>query len=348
MIRYEIRAASSDDEESLLGLARHLDTVNLPHDREHVRRLLAHSDRSFSGAEKPRFRRYVFLLWDLEQRRAAGTSMIVAQLGRRDAPYIYLDVLDDEKYAAALDKHFHHTVLRLGFSYAGPTEIGGLIVDPEYRGAKERLGLLISYIRFAYIAAHRDLFQEEILAELLPPLEPDGTSFVWEAFGRRFTDMTYAEADRLSSEDKTFIRDLFPRGDIHATLFSPEARAVIGKVGPQTKGVEKMLRRIGFRYAHRIDPFDGGPHFVAPADEVTLIRDTRRARVTGWLEPDAAATSCLVAREHSVPPWFVALAAPCAPSGEHDVRISAEAGEQLGAAQGDEVIVLPLADHRKH
>jgi arginine N-succinyltransferase len=160
--------------------------------------------------------------------------------------------------------------------------------------------------------------------------------------------MTYVEADRLSSEDKTFIRDLFPRGDIHATLFSPEARAVIGKVGPQTKGVEKMLRRIGFRYAHRIDPFDGGPHFVAPADEITLIRDTRRARVTGWLEPDAPATSCLVAREHSVPPWFVALAAPCAPSGEHNVRISAEAGEQLGAAQGDEVIVLPLADHRKH
>jgi len=348
VIRYEIRAASADDEESLLGLARHLDTVNLPNDREHVQRLLAQSDRSFSGAEKPRFRKYLFLLWDLERERAAGTSMIVAQLGRRDAPYIYLDVIDEEKYAAALDKHFHHTVLRLGFSYAGPTEIGGLVVHPDYRGAKERLGLLISYVRFAYIAAHRDLFQDEVLAELLPPLEPDGTSFVWEAFGRRFTDMTYAEADRLSSEDKTFIRDLFPRGDIYATLFSPEAQAVIGKVGPQTKGVEKMLRRVGFRYAHRIDPFDGGPHFFAPADEVTLIRDTRRARITGWLEPDDSAPTCLVAREHAAPPWFVALPAPAAPFGEDGVRVGRPAGDQLGLAEGDEVIVLPLGDHRKH
>jgi len=42
---------------------------------------------------------------------------------------------------------------------------------------------------------------------------------------------------------------------------------VIGKVGAQTKGVEKMLRRVGFRYAERIDPFDGGPHFFAGVDE---------------------------------------------------------------------------------
>jgi arginine N-succinyltransferase len=341
VVRYEIRAALPDDEEPLLGLARHLDTVNLPNDREHVRRLLQQSERSFSGAEKPRFRKYVFLLWDLEQRRAAGTSMVVAQLGRRDAPYIYLDVIDEEKYHATLDKYFYHTVLRLGFSYQGPTEIGGLIVAPEYRAARERLGLLVSYVRFAYIAAHRDLFQGELLAELLPPLEPNGKSFVWEAFGRRFTGMDYSEADRLSSEDKTFIRDLFPRGDIYTSLFSPEAREVIGKVGPQTKGVEKMLRRIGFRYAHRIDPFDGGPHFVAPLDEVTLIRDTRRAPLTGFLEDGETGTTSLVAREHPGPPWFVAIAAPAAfsPGG---VRIERQAGDHLGLAAGDEAIVLAV------
>ena len=68
----------------------------------------------------------------------------------------------------------------------------------------------------------------------------------------------------------TFIRDLFPRGEVYASLLSKEAQDVIGKVGAQTRGVERMLRRVGFRYAERIDPFDGGPHFVANADEVTL------------------------------------------------------------------------------
>src|SRR5688572_17564567 len=177
MVRYEIRAARTQDEDELLGLARHLNSVNLPHDRDHIHRLLDHAAKSFAGEIKSlRQRKYVFVLWDRERPAAVGTSMIVAQLGRRDAPYIYLDVLDEEKYSRTLDTHFSHTVLRLGFSYDGPTEIGGLVVAPEHRGRKEKLGLLISYVRFLYIAVHRELFQDEILAELLPPLEPDGTS----------------------------------------------------------------------------------------------------------------------------------------------------------------------------
>jgi arginine N-succinyltransferase len=59
----------------------------------------------------------VFVLWDRETNRAAGSSMIVAQLGRHGAPHIYFDVQEEEKYAASVDKHFHHTLLRIGFSY---------------------------------------------------------------------------------------------------------------------------------------------------------------------------------------------------------------------------------------
>ena len=180
MLRSEIRGAVRSDEEELLGLARHLNTVNLPHDRAHVARLLDHSERSFTGELKDiKKRKYVFLLRDLERECAVGTSMIVAQLGRRDAPYIYFDVITEEKYHGALDRHFQHTVLHLGFSYQGPTEIGGLVVAPEHRAASDRHGLLISYVRFLFIAVHRELFQSEILAELLPPLEPDGTSHLW-------------------------------------------------------------------------------------------------------------------------------------------------------------------------
>ena len=39
---------------------------------------------------------------------------------------------------------------------------------------------------------------------------------------------------------------------------------MIGEVGAQTRGVEKLLRRIGFRYAERVDPFDGGPALHRP------------------------------------------------------------------------------------
>src|SRR5689334_19826100 len=298
--RYEIRGAVPSDLDELLRLARHLNSVNLPNEPGHIARLLEASERSFTGQiDNPRRRKYVFLIRDRELGEAVGTSMIVAQLGRRDAPYIYLGVSTEEKYSSSTDRHFHHIVLRIGFSYDGPTELGGLVVHPEHRRVDAKLGLLISYVRFLFIASHRELFKNELLAELMPPLEPDGTSHLWEAFGRRFTDMSYAEADLRSSEDKTFIRDLFPRGEVYATLLSKEAQGVIGKVGAQTRGVERMLRRVGFRYAERIDPFDGGPHFVANSDEVTLITATRGATFAGSA-PDLAQASgprCLVARE---------------------------------------------------
>ena len=342
MHRYEIRGAGPWDEEQVLALARHLNTVNLPNDRGHVRRLLELSEASFSGAESdPTRRKYVFVLSDLEQSRAVGTSTIVGQLGRRDAPYIYLDVLSEEKYSGALDRHFHHTVLRLGFSYNGPTELAGLVVDPSYRGAPERLGRLISYVRFLYIAAHKDWFREELLAELLPPLEPDGTSHLWEAFGRHFTDMSYAEADLLSSENKGFIRDLFPSGTVYASLLPQEAQGVIGVVGKQTQGVEKMLRRVGFRYAERIDPFDGGPHFVAQRDEVSLVRDLRCAHFSGsTVELEGA--SYIVGRELAEPPYFRAVPTRSLQWDRDQVALSAETVAHLGLSSGDPCLVLPL------
>ena len=340
MVRHEIRGALQSDEDAVCELARHLNSVNLPNDRDHVRRLLEHSEKSFRGELPERRRKFVFLICERSTGEALGTSTIIAQLGRRDAPYIYLDVIDEEKYSHTVDRHFRHTVLRIGFSYDGPTELGGLVVAPAHRRAPERLGQLISYVRFLYIAEHRALFREQLLAELLPPLEPDGTSHLWEAFGRRFTGMSYAEADLLSSENKSFIRDLFPSGNVYASLLSPEARSVIGKVGAQTRGVEKMLRRVGFRYAKRIDPFDGGPHFIAPLEEISLIGDTRRLPLRVGT-PAGAAPRSLVARSLSEAPFFRAIAVPAA-TNEAAVTIAAEAASALAAKDGDELSVLVL------
>jgi arginine N-succinyltransferase len=306
MSRFQIRAARRDDEDELLALARYLNTVNLPNDRHAIAQLLDVSERSFDGSiENPRDREYIFLLRDLERGVAAGTSMIIAQLGRPGEPYIYLAVDTEEKYSATLKKHFVHRVLSVRYVYDGPTEIGGLVVHPDYRSGPDKLGTLISYVRFLFVAMQRATFRDELLAELLPPLEPDGTSHLWEALGRHFTELSYSEADRLSKRNKEFIRTLFPQGEIYASVLPAHAQAVIGAVGEQTRGVEKMLRRVGFHYAKRVDPFDGGPHFVAPTDEVSLVRGTRRVE----LAHDASAhltDRVLLGRRLPGPPYFVA------------------------------------------
>jgi len=336
---YEIRAATLEHHASLCELARHLDTVNLPNDPKMLEALLTTSERSFRREiVDPRRREYVFVLWDHQADRAVGTSMLIGQLGRRDAPYIYFDVRREEKYSATLDRLFAHTILTTCYSYEGPTEIGGLVVDPACRRLPDRLGTLISYVRFLFIAMRRADFLDEVLAELLPPLESDGTSHLWEAVGRRFTGLSYRDADRLSKNNKEFIRGLFP-DQIYATLLSPEAQQMIGAVGEHTRGVEKLLRRIGFSYADRVDPFDGGPHFTCPTDDISLVKNSAEV-VVELIGANQPQPTELVARQMPDPPYFVANTANRTPSG--GAHLSEAAADRLGVTYGDRLWTLPI------
>ncbi len=275
-----LRDVQRTDLPGLKRLAAVLNTVNLPNNEAMLEELIDKSVRSFAGKVKePAEREYLFVLEDVRNEQIRGTSMIIAQHGTYDAPHIYYEVSEREHYSASIDKHLRHKVLSIGYNYSGPTEIGGLVVDPPYRSGEEKPGKQLSYVRFLFIAMHRKLFRERVLAELLPPLLPDGRSLLWECVGRKFTGLTYQEADRLSRQNKEFIKELFPASDIYTSLFPARAQKVVGEVGTQTKGVQRMLERIGFKYVERIDPFDGGPHYEANVQEISLVRQFRTVRL---------------------------------------------------------------------
>jgi len=337
-----LREVFPEDLEGLHEVAKHLDSVNLPDDRAALERQIEHSRKSFNGQLDVFKREYVFVLIDTEKgNQIVGTSMIHAQHGTRRAPHIFFDVLEDERYSESLDRHFVHKVLRIGYNYNGPSEIGGLVLSPEYRRNELALGKWLSYVRFLYIAMHRAAFRDEVLSELLPPLESDGSSVVWEAIGRHFTGMSYQEADRISQTNKEFIRALFPAEPIYLSLFPKKMQDVIGQVGEETRGVEKMLRRIGFHYVDRIDPFDGGPHFVARTDEITLVRETRRARVVKVAGADDGRPYGLVSVERDRPPHFAATGSRFRLEGT-DVGLPESTLRLLDVKPGDEVGVLPF------
>jgi len=340
---FRIRQSYREDVDQVLAVAEHLDTVNLPADRGHIETILERSERAFAEAVPIVDREFLFVLEDLSKKQIIGTSMIYAQHGTKRAPHIFYRVENDERYSVTLDKHFIHPTLRIGYNYSGPTEIGGLILLPEYRRNSEALGKALSYVRFLFIRMHRAWFRNQVLSELLPPLGADGTSKLWEALGRKFTGLDYQEADLLSKDNKEFIHALFPDDPIHTELLPDDVRAIIGQVGPDTKAVERMLRRVGFDYADQIDPFDGGPHFVANADEVSLIQHTRRSSFGGVLGEGETASGprVLVARELKAAPYFMAVVCRIV---EADGQLSlprAEA-ELLGATPGEALSLLPL------
>lgn len=275
-----IRSVREEDLEELYQIANLVYFINLPADRELLKEKIRLSIESFNGTIEDKFaREYIFVMENTEDHTIVGTSMIVARHGSPESPHMFFQLKEIQKYSETIHAGFIHQVLRLSFDTDGPTEIGGLVVHPNYRNTKGKLGRQLSYARFLFIKMRRRWFKNHILSELMPPLTENDESILWEAVGRRFTNLSYQEADALSRKNKEFVTSLFPKGDIYTVLLPGDVRDAIGKVGPGAEPVKHMLERIGFTWKKHIDPFDGGPHYWGETDKISIIQNTRKYSV---------------------------------------------------------------------
>lgn len=268
-----LRPVREKDLADLMVLAKYLDTINFPNDREKIEDGIALSMASFSGKHtKTRSGVFQFVLEDTERKRVLAVSKILATHGTKEKPHYYWQISWDVRESKTLGIGMKHQVLKLAKDSRGSTEIAGIIVHPEHRG--KSLGKQIFYARFLFMALHQEEFLGRIVSELLPPLDKEERSALWEAYGRKFTGLTYQEADQLSQDNKEFIETLFPLHDIYTCLLPVKARTVVGKVGPKSLAAKALAEKNGFRFLDQIDPFDGGPHFGCKLSEVTCIKNS--------------------------------------------------------------------------
>ena len=337
-----LRPVAERDLDDLVALAALLDSMNLPSDRHFLAQRIHDSQRSFARDASRRSEAvYVFVLEDLARRRCVGTSTILAKHGTPESPHYWLELSTEERQSTELQRRFAHDKLRLRSSSDGPTEIGGLILDPAYRRHAEKCGKALSIVRFAYMAAHLECFEREVIAEMLSPFDADGANRLWDAFGARFTGLSFREADRLSMRTKTFIADLFPRDPVYATLFPPAVREVIGKPNDTAVAAVRILDKIGFRYLHQVDPFDGGPYYGAARDAIASVRERKELVLPSLADDDPISMReplALLSAEGSF--GFRALVVPIDDDGFPCV--AKECREALGVSAGDRVAVTPL------
>ncbi len=295
-----------DDLSTLLKLSKMVHFINLPPDKEIISEKIFNSRRSFEKAAGVRNKEvkerkhsgsggisektaaadlFMFVLEDTASPGCLGTSQIVSQMGGPGAPNVCFKLEQREKYSESLKFGIRTTVARLYLDESGPTEIGGLIMQPSYRGHPAKLGKFVSLVRFHFVGLHRRLFRPTVLAEMMAPITSDGESLVWDALGRRFIHLSYDEADRFCQYSREFMTSLLPAGDIHLSLLPPEVRSQIGQVGQETIPARKMLEKLGFKYENFVDPFDGGPYLFADTDKISVVRDTRKLVLA---EPSAA------------------------------------------------------------
>lgn len=336
-----IRSCREDDLEGLFRLAQQVYFINLPADREVIAEKIRLSMASFNGdIEDKHEREYIFVMESLEEDHAiVGTSGIIARHGSPSVPHMYFELKELQKYSETIHSGFIHKVLRLRFDYDGPTEIGGLVVNPTYRSHKAKLGRQLSFARFLYIKMRRRWFKNHVLSELMPPLTEQGESILWEAVGRKFTNLSYQEADVLSRKNKEFVTSLFPKGDIFTCLLDGEVRDSIGRVGPGAEPVKHMLEKIGFKWREHIDPFDGGPHYLAETDKITLVKETQKRKVSRETLKRKVKDIALIATATGgdfkcVQTSYEVL--------RHKVSLPKATLEALGVAAGDPVFLTPI------
>lgn len=278
-MNFLVRNARSEDAESICNIAKQFSLLNLPPNKSKISRMVDISQNSFAGQVSKEQARYMFVVEEIETGKVAGCCQLVAKHGTDDDPNYSIEVIKKERFSDDLGVGFIHQILRLKMDMNGPTEIAGLVVDRAFRGRPEKIGKLLSLSRFMYIGLKPESFEEKLVAEMAPPLSEDGRSDFWEAFGRRFTGMSYQEADSLSHENKEFIKSLFPEEDVYLCLLDAKARLAVGRVGEETRPALHMLEKQGFSYHNEVDPFDGGPHVSVDRDSVTLIKESQTVNV---------------------------------------------------------------------
>jgi arginine N-succinyltransferase len=333
-----LRPARPEDLPGLLELARLLDGPNLPPDREFLRERLIRSEAAFESVDGPHpDREYQFVLLDPTD-RVVGTSAVFSKHGTPGSPHISLRVAEEVRRSPSTGIEIRHRTLQLQATEDGPSELGALILHPEMRGHPGSPGKLLSWGRLAYIARHLNCFEDSILAELRAALDPAGHNAFWDAFGGRFTGMPFAEADRYSAQDKSFILDLFPDTPFYAALLEDEVTTQIGEVHPDARPALELLKRAGLRWTGEIDPFDAGPMYGAPLSEVTPVCDT----CFGAIAPrgpgphtDPHIITVDTGRR------FRAVAAPATQAAD-GMRVCKEARTRLAVGDGDEASLTPL------
>jgi arginine N-succinyltransferase len=355
-----IRQSKPDDVQTLAKLARMVYFINLPPSEQIIQDKIVASASSFvkaggghvSASAPKRGKKgvtglaeqsgdiFMFTIEDLEAGGVVGTSQIRPHMGGPGNPNWRMKLTERKFFAPELGQGTTHTVAQLDGDESGPTEIGGLIIQPSHRGHRLRPGRFLSFVRFHFIALHRAVFADTILAEMMGPVTSEGDNVFWDAFGRKFIPVKYAEADRFCQHNRKFISELLPKEEIYITLFPLEIQNVVGTVSKETVPARRLLESLGFKYRGYIDPFDAGPHLDAPTESIELVRSTRRLELGKPVSEDRCDAHGIVSVLTSEGE-FRAIESACSVSG-NSLRLPEAAMAVLEANPGAKVGFTPL------
>jgi arginine N-succinyltransferase len=333
-VTFRLRAARSADLEALYEMAKLTGGgfTNLPPERAALKAKLDRAEAAF-GTDSDTIADELFVLVLENGRTGAvrGTCQLMTQVGQRWPFYSYrLNTLT--QYSQELDRTVRAELLSLVTDLEGSSEVGGLFLHPNERAGG--LGLLLARSRYMFVAMHRKRFADRILAELRGIIDERGGSPFWDGVAGRFFGMNFQDADYFNAiNGNQFIADLMPKHPVYIAMLNEDARSVIGIPHPTGRAAMRMLEDEGFRCEGYVDIFDGGPTMVARTDNVTSVKNSCEATVTG-LSVDEGERAILATGRLGT---FRACFGARVMDGEGGIAIDPASADLLDVCEGDVV-----------
>lgn len=312
--------------------------TSLPDDRERLAEKIRASEASFAaevgynGEES-----YFFVLEDLARGQLVGCSGMVATAGFSEPFYSFRN----ETFVHAsreLKIHNKIHVLSLCHDLTGNSLLTSFYMQPELVGTS--WAELNSRGRLLFVASHPERFAESMVVEVVGYSDEHGDSPFWDAIGRNFLDINYAEAERLGGlKSRTMLAELMPSYPIYVPLLPDSAQEAMGQVHPRAQISFDILMREGFESDHYIDIFDGGPTVHARTSGIRSIAQSRLAPVRLGA-PASAGRAYLVANNQTQD--FRALIAELDWEPGQPLTLTPAVAEALGVGEGGSVRVVAV------
>jgi arginine N-succinyltransferase len=276
--RYRLRPVALTDLDALerIAQASAFAINSLPDDRGQLRQRIERSLHAFSTDDAASGEElYLFVLEDLtESGRIIGTSGIMAQAGFRERFYSYRNELVVRDAPLLGHSQGLHT-LHLCHDLTGATLLSSFYIEPAYEGTEA--AQLLSRARLLFILAHAERFSDRIVAENPGLADHEGSSPFWDAVGRRFFNMDYPSAERLSGgRARSFIAELMPQTPLVVPLLPESAQWAIGQLHPVGELPFSILQDEGFETDTYVDVFDAGPTAEARLPHLRTVRLARK------------------------------------------------------------------------
>jgi arginine N-succinyltransferase len=318
--------------DSLVGV------TSLPDNTECLREKILDSCASFEkNVEGHGPENYFFVLEDLTQERLVGCSEILATAGFSEPFY---SLRNRHFTSASRELNIEHGVpaLSLCHDLSGHTLLRGFHIDAAL--VRTRFSELLSRARLLFIAAHSQRFSEAVITEIVGFSSDEGHSPFWDAVGKHFFDLPYAEAERLCGlESRTFLAELMPQYPIYVPMLPQAAQDCIGRIHPDGQEAFDILEREGFETNSYIDLFDGGPTLYARTPGIRSIAQSQ----TGTVKPGAsidARGSYLVSNDSLKD--YRAIVADLDYQAGQPVGLSAEMCAALNVTEGSPIRLIAL------